>query len=1581
MEPAEFAAGSPARTETSGSDDAARPFALTAAQRGIWFAQHLMGDVPITIAQYVDIEGELDVEALRRAGQAAAREIGSGMLRIVEVGGEPLQTVDFTLDDGVEHHDFRTEPDPHAAALRWMRADYTAPLDLLADRLIRGATLQIGEHHHLWYCRIHHIALDGYGAMKFMNRAAELYTAEVGGVEPAVSVAGDLRDVSAAEDVYRGSSRFLSDRDYWATRSRDLPAPTGLAGRSAPAQARSRWHGGPVPTRIARAVGGAVERLDSAFAAVAVAATAAFVARMTGSDDVVLSLPVSARTNAVLRRSGGMVSNVVPLRVSIAPDTTVAALVSAVQLELTGALRHQRYRSEDIRRDAGAARDQRGFFGPAINIMNFHSEITLGELTGQFHVLSTGPVEDLSVNLYPSVAGSSSRIDFEANPALYGDRELAGHHARFLDLLARFADADPDTKVAALDVLTADEHAQLVPAAGPQAPAPALLADLFEAGVRANPDGTALILGDTTIGYRELDERSTALARLLLDRGVGPGDFVAVSFTRSVDSVVAVWATAKSGAAFVPVDPAYPAERIAHMLSDSGASLGLTATAHRDVLAGTDVDWLALDDPALTSACAERSVAPVTDADRPAKLMSQHPAYMIYTSGSTGTPKGVVVTHTGLAAFAASARPELGVTRHSRVLRFSSSSFDASVFEMVQAFSAGAAMVIAPADVYGDGDLAALLRSEQVTHIISAPAVLGTVDATGLDSLEAVVVGGDVCPPDLVERFGARCRLYNSYGPTESTIVITMTGPQTDPAAITIGGPMQGARALVLDRRLRPVPRGVTGELYLGGPGLAEGYHARSGLTASRFVADPFPGATGDRLYRTGDLVRWSRGDSPVLEYVGRSDFQVQLRGLRIELGEIDAVLSAHESVDFAVSAVHERDGGTPVLVSYVRIRPDHRFDPTALAVFAGEFLPAHMVPSLTVPLDTIPLTPAGKVDRGALPAPEFETTAMPFRAPSTPIEQIVADAVAEVLHVDQVGVDDSFFALGGDSIVAIQLVSRAKAAGVVFTPRDVFERKTVAALAEVAVDLAAAQKSRLPELPGGGVGALPLTPIGRDVRGRSRGNRADLDAFYQAVTLTAPADLDLPRLHRTVAAILDHHDALRSHLPADGRELVVEPAGSVDAERVVTYVRTEYGSGTEQFDAVLGTECRAATGRLDTAAGVMLQLVWIDPADARGVLLVVAHHLVVDGVSWRILVPDFATAWAQVAADRTPELPPVATSARRWAHALVETAETDSVTGELDAWRSILDGPVPALGSRPLDPAVDTGATTGRVSTEVGPDTTATLLTTLPTAFRGTVTDGLVTALGLAFAAWGGERTLLLSLEGHGRDEALVPGADLSRTVGWFTTAYPARIALDALDVTDALAGGPAAERAVKTVKEQLRRIPGNGTGFGLLRHLRDDSAEILNALPSPPVSFNYLGRVGAGDLPDAVRENGWIPDATRIDVNAFSGAGLSTAFVLDINASVGDDGRLSATFDFPAGVLTASEVERLADLWRTALDALASHVRDAGPAGLTPSDVPLVSVDQDRIELWENSYGPLDDIWSLSPLQSGLLFHAGLS
>ncbi|WP_139277937.1 amino acid adenylation domain-containing protein, partial [Rhodococcus marinonascens] len=455
---------------------------------------------------------------------------------------------------------------------------------------------------------------------------------------------------------------------------------------------------------------------------------------------------------------------------------------------------------------------------------------------------------------------------------------------------------------------------------------------LLAEGVAAAPDGIAIRASGTEITYRDLDARSNRLARLLIEAGAGPETRVALSLPRSAEALVAFWAVAKTGAAFVPIDPDLPTDRIVHMLTDSGAFVGIT-------LSGLVVDlpdttrWIVLDAEETIRRCAGLADAPIADEDRTSVLRPDNTAYMIYTSGSTGVPKGVSVTHVALANFAAAARPELGVTAQSRVLRFSSASFDASVFEMLQAFSAGATMVVAPAGMVGGSDLVDLLRDEQVTHMISAPTVMNTVDPRTLEHLEAVVVGGDVCTPDLVDRFGTVCRFTNSYGPTETTIVVTAGVPLTPGSPITIGRPLQGVGAVVLDRRLRPVPVGVVGELYLAGPGLARGYHDRTALTAERFVANPF-GESGQRLYRSGDEVRWVQSDTGedyALEFIGRSDSQVKIRGFRIELGEIDAALVTQDGVDFAATVVHQTTGGTTTLVSYVRLESGRDFDTTAI--------------------------------------------------------------------------------------------------------------------------------------------------------------------------------------------------------------------------------------------------------------------------------------------------------------------------------------------------------------------------------------------------------------------------------------------------------------------------------------------------------------------------------------------------------------------------------------------------------------------------------------------------------------------------
>ncbi|TQC41284.1 amino acid adenylation domain-containing protein, partial [Rhodococcus sp. WS4] len=573
-----------------------------------------------------------------------------------------------------------------------------------------------------------------------------------------------------------------------------------------------------------------------------------------------------------------------------------------------------------------------------------------------------------------------------------------------------------------------------------------LLPQLLTAGVEANASRMALSFDGISVPYRELDRRSSQLARVLVERGIGPESFVALGFTRSIESVLALWAVAKSGAAFVPVDPNYPTDRIVHMIGDSGVVLGLTTKNHRDSLPDS-VDWLVLDDAGFLATVTRQPDRPISYADRIRPLLEEHAAYVIYTSGSTGKPKGVVVTHAGLAGLVLAEREHYSVTAESRVLHVCSPSFDVSVLELLLAFSSGATLVIAPPSVFGGAELAELLATERVSHMLITPAALGSVDPAGLDDLRVVVVAGDAFGPELVSKWAPGRQFFNGYGPTEATILATSSAALHPGEPITIGSVVPGVSAFVLDARLRPVPAGVAGELYLSGVQLARGYLRRPGLTAERFVASPF-GNAGERLYRTGDVVR--RREDRAYEYLGRSDFQVKIRGFRIELGEIDAALAAHPDIEFAATMGSELVPGATSLVSYVLPVAGAEIDTVKLLEFVAQVLPGYMVPAVVSVLDEIPLTPVGKLDRAALPAPVLE--AAEFRAPTTPVEEIVAGVFAEILGVERVGLDDDFFALGGNSLIATQLIARLGAALDAQIPLPtLFESSSVEALAAAA--------------------------------------------------------------------------------------------------------------------------------------------------------------------------------------------------------------------------------------------------------------------------------------------------------------------------------------------------------------------------------------------------------------------------------------------------------------------------------------------------------------------------------------------------
>ncbi|MEV5952090.1 amino acid adenylation domain-containing protein, partial [Streptomyces sp. NPDC051993] len=1125
--------------------------------------------------------------------------------------------------------------------------------------------------------------------------------------------------------------------------------------------------------------------------------------------------------------------------------------------------------------------------------------------------------------------------------------------------------AEPGRPIGSVEVLSQAERERALVTwnASAHQLAPATLPELFEAQVARTPGSTALAVGDETVTYQVLNARANRLARLLIGRGAGPEQVVALALPRSADLMVALLAVVKTGAAYLPVDPEYPAERIAFMLKDAAPALVLTTSG---TPIGTAAPVLLLDEPETAEALAAHSDADVRDADRITALTARHPAYVIYTSGSTGTPKGVVVTHAGLANQLRWLAAEIGLTSQDVVLARTPVSFDAAGGELWTPLVSGAAVAMASPEATRDPEqLLAFIGHQGVTVAQFVPSLLA---ATPLDErgrgIRALLSGGEALPVALAGEAAAAwdARVINVYGPTEATVQATaggLDGLGDGPVTVPIGRPVWNTQVYVLDGLLRPVPDGVTGEVYIAGDQLARGYLNRPALTAERFVADPF-GPAGGRLYRTGDLAR--RTAAGQLEYVGRADDQVKLRGFRIELGEIEAVLAAHPEVGQAAAAVREDQPGQQQLIGYAVPAAAHKkLDPAVLRKHMGAAVPEHMVPAVVVVLDELPLTPNGKLDRKALPAPDFRQ-GKSVTAARTPQEEILCVLFAELLGLEHVGVEDNFFDLGGDSIVSIQLVSRARTAGLSITPRAVFQHKTVEALAAAAGSVAGHVSSGADA----GIGKVPLTPIVHELRERG----GPIGRFSQTSLLRAPKELDQKSLDQAVQAILDHHDALRMRLdrPAAGVGewvLDIAPRGAVRAADCTRRVAAA-DLDEEAMAALLAQEAEAAGARIAPEDGKMFQVVWFDAGPGQqGRLLLVGHHLVVDGVSWRILEMDLAEAWAAVAAGKNPELPPVGTSLRNWAELLVSDAYKAERVKEVDLWSELLETPDVLLSDRPLDPTMDVASTMRYVKHALSTECTTALLTTVPAAFNAGVNDVLLAALALAVADWrrgrgeddeSGETGVLVDLEGHGREE-FAEGVDLSRTVGWFTSLFPVRLDPGQLDWDDLWAGGSTAGEVIKRIKEQLRALPDNGLGYGMLRHLNLDTKPVLaDALPRQ-LGFNYLGRFSGASETSA----DWTaaPEAapgTRDD-NA------PMAHALELNALTEDEAegpRLAAAWSWPQVLFSERDVRELSETWERALEAFVTHVERGGAGGHTPSDLSLVSLTQEQIDELENE---LDD------------------
>ncbi|MFD6453750.1 amino acid adenylation domain-containing protein, partial [Nocardia sp. NPDC060220] len=901
-----------------------------------------------------------------------------------------------------------------------------------------------------------------------------------------------------------------------------------------------------------------------------------------------------------------------------------------------------------------------------------------------------------------------------------------------------------------------------------RAPVTSTLPRLLLAAVERAPEAPALRFAGQTLTYTELDQWSSRLARVLIARGLGPGDRFVLALTRSIESVVAVWAAAKSGATFVPVDPRYPAERVAHMLADSGAAFGL-ATAADAARLDAGIQWLALDSDEFGVECAAMSDEPVSAGERVRRLSPDDLAYIIYTSGSTGVPKGVAVTHTGLAGLCAEQVRRFGITPASRTLHFASPSFDASMLEMLLAIGASATMVIAPPDVYGGDELTELLRAERVTHAFITPAALAGLDPAALPELAALAVGGEAYPPELIARWAPGRAFFNVYGPTETTIVCAMSDRLTADDVITMGDTIPGMTALVLDARLRPVPDRVPGELYLTGEGLARGYHDRAGLTASRFVADPLGRG---RLYRTGDLVQWVPVPGGVgLKFLGRTDAQVKLRGFRIELGEIDALFAADDTVRFAATLIRTLPSGESALVSYLVAAAGATIDTTALIRLAERRLPQHAVPAAIVVLDEVPLTPVGKLDHRALPAPEL--AAREFEEPRGDTERTVAAVFAELLGADPIGRGDDFFALGGNSLLATQLAGRLGAAvGVRVPARTVFEHGTVAELAGALDALVGAASARVPLTRRERGAHVPLSLAQQRMWFMARLD-PDSSAYNIPVALRLSGPLDTVALTTALDDVLERHEVLRTVYPEHegagfqqvlpvaqaGLDVVVDPIAEADLPGALA--RLTFGG----FDVCRRVPVRAAVFRLSATDHV---------------LAVVVHHIATDGFSLGPLTRDLMTAYAARAAGAAPgwaPLPVQYADYTLWQQEMLGAADDAGslLAEQLGFWRTALAG-APALLELPTDrPRPPVAGTRGAAEDFAVPAEVHAALETLAREHNASLFMVVRAALSVLLARVAGTEDVTVGAPVAGRGEP-----ELDDLVGMFVNTIVLRTRVD---------------------------------------------------------------------------------------------------------------------------------------------------------------------------------------------------------
>jgi amino acid adenylation domain-containing protein/non-ribosomal peptide synthase protein (TIGR01720 family) len=1505
------------------AEEEPRECPLSAGQQALWFLHELAPEsTAYTIAAALRLAGPLDEEALESAARALIARHPSLRARIVSDGGGSRQRFDVPFEALFQRRDLDVRA-PETLAGRLGEEAYK-PFDFAHGPLFRMALLRTPDFPVL-LVSCHHGTADLWSLSLVLGDLQALYAAALRLREAPPKSAPHPADFVRWQAEVMGGPAGERQLEFWRARlAGDFPALDLPADRPRPAL--QTFAGGahtfPLPANLTTALRRLARAKGVTLYTLLLAAYQVFLHRLTGQERVLVGSPASGRTQPRFAELVACLVNTVVLRADFSDDPAFETFLAGAREEVLGAIRMQDYPFATLVKRLAPERDpSRSPLFDTLFDLHAAGDVVRGDLaaaTGGARAEFGGGVtaEPLAIrrrsaqfDLTATVTddGSELSVEFEYNSDLFEAATVDRCARGFTALLAGIA-AHPAARVSRLPLLAPAERAELLHAANAR-PASAPFEPVhrrFEREALRQPGAAAAFHGGAGLTYGELNRRANSLARRLRKAGVGPESRVAVCFGKSLELLVALMGVLKAGGAYVPIDPSLPAARRRFMASDSGAGALLAPEALAGDFAG-EIEWVDLG-KAPDLGGEDRDDSNLEGDPAPENL-----AYLIYTSGTAGTPKAVGVTHANLSGAYHAWEIAYDLRSLRRHLQMASPGFDVFTGDLVRALGSGGSLLLCDRDTLLDPPaLAAVARTHRADFAEFVPATLrelaGHLARTGerLDSLKVVAVGSDTWSmadyPLFRRAFGEGTRLVNSYGVTEATIdsAVDDVGEENSGRAVpAIGRPLANTSAYVLDAQLEPVPAGVRGELCLGGPAVARGYVGRPDLTAERFRPDPH-GEPGARLYRTGDAAR--RLADGRIEFIGRADSQVKIRGYRVELAEIEAVLKAHPLVRACAVVAHPHVTGNR-LAGYVALHEGHA-DAAALRAHLAERLPDYMVPPEMVVLEALPLSPNGKIDRRALPLPEWKPdTRHAERAPATGAERELAEIWKTVLGMERVGPEDNFFQLGGDSILSLQIVARAREAGWRVTPRMLFEHPTLAGLA------GAAERQLAGASVAAWTGEAPLLPMQEWFFAQEFDEPSH---WNMAVALEAREPLDPHPARRAAAALLDHHDILRARFERQGnswRQVIVPPG---QREPELPWVQASPG---ESLEEAVDRCARRLAGGLDITHPPAIGFgIAADASRTRTALVLVAHHLVVDGVSLRLLAEDFERAYRQARDGKPPDLPPRTAPAGAWAAALAEAVRAGRPEGDEDPGRRLDGIRPPALPWDRNDPA-PLEATTAFVTVDFEAGETGELRRAAA-ANGGRIEEVLLAALASACGAWTGSRSFYAEVEGHGRD--LLPDLDVSRTVGWFTHTHP--VLIEAVDPADFGATLAAAGSA-----------------------LRAGSREVTGRAPAPEISFNYLGSfqstLEAGSLFGTLRE----PSSPQRSPRA------RRTHALEIDASI-VGGRLSVRWSYSRAQFDAATVERVAGGFRRAL-------AEFGTRAALPDDI--------------------EEVLPLTPMQEGMLFH----